>query len=81
MSIKLKITKVTYRTNVLVPSPDGSIKPTYRSKHVEAEAEVCLDQDPADVLVGLAQWVHEQLGITRPVAPPKPVLRDLGDED
>lgn len=70
----MKITKVSYRTNAI--PREGK----YQSKHVEAEATIGKDEDPAEVLVELAQWVHVQLGITKPTPPPKPKLRSLGDE-
>lgn len=67
----MKITQVSYRTNIITP-PNK-----YRSKHVEATATVSEGEDPETVLVQLAGWVHEQ-GISRPKTP---ALRSLGDED
>lgn len=68
----LIITKVSYRTNVITPNEK------YRSKHVEAEATVGDEDDPNAVLLSLAHWVHQQLGIERA---PTSALRSLGDED
>jgi hypothetical protein len=67
----MKIKTVTYRTNVITPNEK------FRSKHVEATAAVGAKEDPADALIELAQWVHEQLGISRR---PRTKLRSLGDE-
>ena len=67
----MRITQVTYRTNVITENCQ------YRSKHVEATATVGDGEDPAAVLVDLAHWVHEQLGIERPR---KSKLRSFGDE-
>jgi hypothetical protein len=68
----MKITQVTYRTNVITDNNK------FRSKHVEATASIEKGDDPEKVLIDLAHWVHKQLGIERaPTAP----LRDLGDEE
>jgi len=68
---KLNITAVSYRTNIITPNDK------FRSKHVEATATVGASEDPSEVLVDLARWVHDQLGIARQ---PCSALRNLGDE-
>jgi len=69
---KLKIKSVTYRTNT-------SVAP-YRTKHVEATADVGQGDSPERVLRELARFVHKQLGLKfedpRVTAP----LRSMGDE-
>jgi len=67
----MKITQISYRTNIITENNQ------FRSKHVEATASVEAGDDPEKVLIELAHWVHRQLGIER--APTSP-LRSLGDE-
>ena len=51
----MKIRTVTYRTNVNLGN--------YRTKHVEATAELDPKDKPDKALVKLANWVHAQLGL------------------
>lgn len=68
----MKITSVTYRTNVSLPG--------YRTKHVEASATVEKGENPRKVLHALARFVHRELGIPFEASRSTSVLRNVGDE-